>query len=120
MSKKTKINQESREEQRKKRTRLKIKSASSSPRLSVFRSCRYISAQIIDDSQGKTLLGVSEKDIKGIKGTKTERAFALGEYLAKKAGEKKVKKVAFDRGAYKYHGRVKALAEGARKGGLIF
>ena len=112
--------QKEREERRQRRTRSKIRNVSFLPRLSVFRSSRYISAQIIDDRKGETLVGVSEKMLKGKEGTKTERAYALGEYLAQKAGEKKIKKVAFDRGSYAYHGRVKALAEGARKGGLIF
>ncbi len=109
-----------RKEQRQRRTRLKIRNVSFLPRLSVFRSSRYLSAQIIDDQKGKTLVGVSEKMLKEKKGTKTERAYALGEYLAQKAGEKKIKNVVFDRGAYAYHGRVKALAEGARQGGLVF
>jgi len=119
MLKRIKVNQ-SVKQGRQRRTRLKIRGVSNLPRLSVFRSCRYISAQIIDDREGKTLLGVSEKMLKEKKGTKTERAFALGEYLAQKAKEKKIKKVVFDRGSYAYHGRVKALAEGARKGGLVF
>jgi len=114
------ISQKVKKERRQRRTRLKIRNTSFLPRLSVFRSSRYISAQIIDDRKGETLVGVSEKMLKGKKGTKTERAYALGKYLAQKAGEKKIKKVAFDRGSYAYHGRVKALAEGARQGGLIF
>jgi len=121
MTKQVKItNQKEKKERRQRRTRLKIRGTSFLPRLSVFRSSRYISAQIIDDRKGETLVGVSEKMLGEKKGTKTERAYALGEYLAQKAGEKKIKKVAFDRGSYAYHGRVKALAEGARKGGLIF
>ncbi|MBP8591149.1 50S ribosomal protein L18 [Candidatus Shapirobacteria bacterium] len=119
MTKQVRINQR-KEEQRQRRTRLKIKSVSDLPRLSVFRSSRYISAQIIDDQKGKTLIGVNEKMLQDKKGTKTERAYALGEYLAQRAKDKKIKKVVFDRGAYAYHGRVKALAEGARKGGLVF
>jgi len=108
-------------ERRQKRVRAKISGTKECPRLSVYRSNRYISAQIIDDQKGKTLLGVHEKTLSlAKKFTKKERAFALGEYLAKEAKEQKIKRVVFDRGCYHYHGRVKALAEGARKGGLIF
>lgn len=103
---------------RQKRIRAKIKSVSSLPRLSVFRSNNYIYAQIIDDKAQKTLIGVSEK--KKQAGTKTERAKLLGQELAKLATGKKIAKVVFDKGPYAYHGRVKALAEGAREGGLQF
>lgn len=89
-------------------------------RLSVFRSNKYISAQIIDDTKGETLVSVSEKELKEAKGTKTERAKNLGFILAKKARDKKISKVVFDRGEFAYHGRVKALAQGAREGGLKF
>src|SRR5579884_1948353 len=88
------------------------------PRLAVFRSSQHIYAQIIDDSNHKTL--VAESDLKGGKGTKTERATLVGESLAKKALDKKIKKIVFDRGGFKYHGRIAALADGARKGGLEF
>lgn len=92
------------------------------PRLSIFRSNKAIYAQIIDDIKGKTLVSISEKELKSSKEdkTKTQIAAALGELLAKKAKAKKVKKVYFDRGGYKYHGRIAAFAEGARKGGLEF
>jgi large subunit ribosomal protein L18 len=88
------------------------------PRLAVFRSNQHIYAQIIDDLNHKTLLSAS--DLKVAKGTKMERAVAVGEDLAKKAVSKKIKKVVFDRGGFKYHGRVAAVATGARKGGLEF
>lgn len=89
------------------------------PRLCVFRSNKYIYAQLIDDKQQKTIVGVLEKElVKEDKTTKVIRAQALGELLAKKAKEHKITAVVFDRGSYKYHGRVKAVAEGARKGGL--
>ena len=109
-----------RKERRTKRVRGKILAKRRRPRLTVFRSNKYIYAQIIDDKSGKTIVSVSEKEIedKGIK--KTEKAKALGQTLAQKAKKKKVDKVIFDKGNYKYHGRVKALAEGAREGGLIF
>jgi len=108
-------------DKRTKRVRLKIRSTSSRPRLSVFRSNRLIYAQIIDDEKGNTILAASEKNLgEKMKGTRIERAKAVGLLLAKKAIAKKIKKVVFDRGRYKYHGRVKALAEGAREGGLLF
>ncbi len=90
-------------------------------RLSVFRSNKEIYAQVIDDRAGKTLVAVSGHDLKeDFKGTKTVKAKELGKILAKKALDKKVSEVFFDRGRCKYHGRVKALAEGAREGGLKF
>lgn len=109
-------------EKRKVRTRAKIKRRASRPRLSVFRSNRYIYGQIIDDEKGETLVAASDREIKkpNLKGTKTEIARLVGEKLAKKALKKGIKKVVFDRGPYKYHGRVKALAGGAREGGLVF
>lgn len=108
-------------EKRKVRTRKKFLSKTDRPRLSVFRSNRYIYAQIIDDKLGKTLVAASEKEITDAKGENpTEKAKLIGQILAKKALEKKIKSLVFDRGAYKYHGRVKALAEGARDAGLKF
>jgi len=108
-------------ERRQRRVRVKILGTKERPRLSVCRSNRYISAQIIDDQKRKTLLGVHEKTLSLAKQlTKKERAFALGEYLAEKAQKQRIKRIVFDRGCYHYHGRVKALAEGARKGGLEF
>ncbi|MFC1687960.1 50S ribosomal protein L18 [Patescibacteria group bacterium] len=105
---------------RAKRTRTKMY-AQSHPRLSVFRSIKHMTAQIIDDAKGQTLVSVTEKELTtSEKNTKTERALKLGEQLAKKAKAKGVSKVTFDRASYRYHGRVKAFAEGARKGGLEF
>lgn len=90
-------------------------------RLVVFRSTRYTSAQIIDDEKGQTKACASEKDLpKKEKLTKTEKAKLIGEILAQKALKLGIKKIKFDRRFYQYHGRVKALAEGARKGGLDF
>ena len=110
-----------RSQKRKIRIRAKIKSLENRPRLSVFRSNQYIYAQLIDDPKGKTILGVSEKSLdKNTKQKKIEKAKELGVLIAKKAIGKKIKKVVFDRGSYSYHGRVKALAEGAREGGLEF
>ncbi len=103
------------------RTRAKIKGTLNRPRLSVFRSNKYIFAQMIDDVSGKTLISVSEKELgRETKLSKTEKSKGLGLLLAKKALGKKIKSVVFDRGGYLYHGRVKALAEGAREGGLEF
>ena len=91
-------------------------------RIAVFKSLKNISAQIIDDKINKTIVSASsmEKDLKKDKKNKTDLSILLGEILAKRASEKKISKVFFDRGAYKYHGRVKALAESLRKNGLNF
>jgi large subunit ribosomal protein L18 len=88
-------------------------------RLHVFRSNRHLYAQIIDDQKRRTLLGVSENQLK-ITGTKTAKAQALGSLIAGQAKTKHISAVAFDRGAYKYHGRIKAFAEAAREAGLVF
>jgi large subunit ribosomal protein L18 len=104
---------------RQKRVRAKLAKTRGKLRLSVFRSNKFISAQIIDDEKKTTLVAVSEKEL-AEKGIKTEKAKKLGAMLAKKAIDKKIKEVIFDRGQYAYHGRVKAFAEGAREGGLVF
>lgn len=107
---------------RHRRVRAKVFGRPERPRLCVFRSNKHIYAQLIDDEKRKILLGVNDisfSQIKEKKG-KVEIAFEVGKLIAKKALEKKIKKVVFDRGGYKYHGRVKALAEGARKEGLKF
>ncbi len=106
-----------------KRIRAKISGTKEQPRLSVFRSNKHIFLQLIDDSSQKTLVSANDLKINppaGGKGTKTEIAKEVGKELAKLAKAKKIKKVVFDRGGYKYHGRVKASAEGAREGGLNF
>jgi len=106
------------------RVRQKVSGTADRPRLCVFRSLNHIYAQVIDDSRGHTLVSASTLDgeITGdSKGkSKTGRAEMVGTLLAKRAKEKKIKQVSFDRGGFKYHGRVKALAEAARKGGLSF
>lgn len=104
---------------RKKRTSLKIRTHSQRPRLSVFRSGKHIYVQVIDDQKSITLVSASDKEIKE-KTSKKDQALAVGALLAKKCLEKKIDKVAFDKGGYRYHGRVANLAEGARQGGLIF
>ena len=102
---------------RHKSLRGKIVGIKDRPRLSIFRSSQHIYAQIIDDLASKTLAFESDKKEKG---TKIDRARIVGENVAKKAISLKIKKVVFDRGGFKYHGRIAALAEGARKGGLEF
>lgn len=104
---------------RKNRTRAKIKGTASRPRLSVFRSNKEISAQLIDDDKGETLASVHSRELKN-KGNKTEKALEAGKMIAERAAEKNIKKAVFDKGSYRYHGRIKALAEGAREGGLDF
>ena len=117
---KTRIKTNEQRIRRTRRTRAKI-TKSNRPRLSVFRSLIHIYAQIIDDQKGVTLVSASSKEIKkDTKKTKTELAKAVGELLAKRAIESKITTIAFDRSSYKYHGRVKALAEAAREGGLKF
>lgn len=106
---------------RKLKIRTKLKRNLDKPRLSVFRSNKHIYAQIIDDVKARTIVEVSEKDLSlKEKVSKTDKSKQLGVLIAKKAIEKKVKEVVFDRGSYRYHGRVKAVAEGAREGGLKF
>ncbi len=91
------------------------------PRLSIFKSNKGLYAQIIDDQKGKTIVGISSAKLaKKEKLTRTTQAEALGKEIALLAKKAKVVKVVFDRGSYKYHGIVKAFADGARKGGLIF
>ena len=91
-------------------------------RVAIFKSLKNISAQIIDDKVNKTIVSASsmEKNMKKEKKNKTDLSILLGEVLAKRASEKKINKVYFDRGGYKYHGRIKALAESLRKNGLNF
>ena len=104
------------------RIRKKIAGISTKPRLSVFRSNNEIYVQLIDDVDGKTIASAStkEKDIFAQKVNKTEKSKLAGSALARKAGEVGITEVVFDRSGYLYHGRVKAVAEGAREGGLKF
>jgi large subunit ribosomal protein L18 len=101
------------------RIRAKINGTYDRPRLCVFRSNKYIYAQLVDDEFGKTLAAASDIGAKKEK-VKTERAKEVGSLLAKAARSKKIKEVVFDRGGFIYTGRVKSLAESARKGGLVF
>lgn len=105
---------------RKARVRAKIKGTTARPRLSVFRSNKDMYFQLIDDSKGKTVISVHTKEVKDKKATKKEIAFQAGKLIAKKALDKKIKEVVFDKGNFKYHGRVAAVASGAREGGLKF
>ncbi len=104
------------------RIRKKVSGTAATPRLSVFRSNTEIYAQLIDDNSGATIASASskQKDITAQKAPKITKSKMVGEAIAKKAVELGVKKVVFDRSGYVYHGRVKAVAEGAREGGLDF
>jgi large subunit ribosomal protein L18 len=114
----SRINLNLRRQLRKRRNRARIFGTALQPRLSVFRSNRFIYTQLIDDEKGVTLASVSSKETRG--GIKTNQAEIVGQLLAEKAKKIGIKKVVFNKGSYKYHGRVKALAEGVRKGGLEF
>lgn len=104
--------------QRKRRIRAKVSGTTEIPRLAVFRSLRGIQVQVIDDTKGMTLVSATTQEAKA-KHT-IEGAKAVGMLAAKKCLDKKIGKVVFDRGGYKYHGKVKAVADGAREGGLKF
>ena len=116
------IKKQSRDALRRKRherLRLRIEGSTDRPRLSVYRSAKYIYAQVIDDASGRTLAAASsrEGDLKSESG-KVDQARAVGKALAERARAAGVKTVVLDRGGYQYHGRVRSLAEGAREGGL--
>ena len=115
-------NKSSAREKIKFRIRKKINGVAARPRLSVFRSNAAIYAQLINDENGATIASVSslDKDIKAQKVTKTEQSKLVGNAIARKAADLGLTTVVFDRGGYIYHGRVKAVAEGAREGGLQF
>ncbi|MBA2474336.1 MAG: 50S ribosomal protein L18 [Actinobacteria bacterium] len=107
-------------ERRHRRIRGKVVGTVERPRLAVYRSNRGISAQLIDDAGGRTLAGASWINLESFKGSKVEQAAEVGKLLAEKAKQAEIEAVVFDRGGYLYHGRVKALADGAREGGLRF
>ena len=111
---------EKRRLKRRRRVRAKVSGTAERPRISVFRSNRGVFAQLIDDESGKTLAAVNwtEDDLKSL--PRMDQAKKAGELLAERAKAAGVETAVFDRGGYQYHGRVKALAEGAREGGLIF
>lgn len=122
---KQKLTKQTKRIRRKNKIRAKIFSIANRPRLVVFRSLSEVYAQIIDDAKSKTVVGIHSKKIDkkqpaGERKGKIAESFLVGKELATKAVEKGIKKVVFDRAGYRYHGRVKALAEGAREGGLDF
>ena len=114
------MNKNKRKIKRQVRTRSKIRGTQDRPRLSVFKSNRFMYAQLINDETRKTIVGISEKHLKEKLIGKSVRAKAVGVMLAKKAIDKKIKKAVFDRGSYAYHGRISETAKGAREGGLEF
>lgn len=101
-----------------KKIRSRISGSADKPRFAVHKSNQHIFAQLIDDNNGKTIVALS--DLKIVKGTKTEKARQVGEEIAKIAKSKKITRAVFDRRGFKFHGRIKELAEGARAGGLNF
>lgn len=103
---------------RKRRVRAKVKGTAARPRMSVFRSLRGMLVQLVDDDAGKTLVAASLKEAKAK--LTVDGAGKLGALIANKAKKANIQSIVFDRGGYKYHGRVKALADAARKGGLLF
>jgi len=116
MARKSKLQQ-----RRRQRVRGQVRrSANGRPRLSVFRSNKYIYAQVIDDTSGITVVQASSQEKALGKGVNQDAAAAVGKLIAERASEKGIKQVVFDRGPYLYHGRVKALADAAREGGLTF
>ncbi len=117
------ITNNERRERRRRRVRAKIYGVISRPRLNVFRSAKHIYAQLIDDDAGHTLAAASslEAEVRSqVALKKVDEAVAVGKLLAQRAQEKQIKQVVYDRAGYRYHGRVKAVADGAREGGLEF
>ena len=108
----------SKRERRHKRIRARVSGTAERPRLAVFKSNKFIYAQLIDDVAGKTVASAS--DIKSAKGTKVERAIAIGSEIAGKAQKQNITSIVFDRGGFRFTGRVKALADSARAAGLVF
>ena len=104
------------------RIRHKVKGSGERPRLAVYRSLNHIYAQVVDDQAGRTIVSASstEKELRGTTGGNLDAARRIGKAIAERALEKGISSVVFDRGGYLYHGRVKALAESAREGGLSF
>jgi len=116
-------NKYERRQLRRYRIRKRVSGGADRPRLSVYRSAKHIYAQVIDDVRGATLVAASSREAKGAEATakgKLAACTAVGKRIAELAKQKGISKVAFDRGGYRYHGRVKALADGARAGGLEF
>jgi len=105
---------------RHRRIRARMAGTEQRPRIAVFRSNQHLSVQLVNDETGAVLVALSDRDVKNTKAKPMEKAKEIGVLLAKKATDISVLKVVFDRGGYKYHGNIKALAEGARAGGLKF
>lgn len=121
MIKKDKIKKRRKERLRKKiKLKQRIFGTPEKPRVIVFRSNKHLYASVVNDLENKVLFTVSTLNLKNVKGTKTEKAKELGKLLAKKCIENNINKIVFDRNTYKYHGRIKALAEIARSEGLLF
>ncbi|MCS7061833.1 MAG: 50S ribosomal protein L18 [Anaerolineae bacterium] len=116
------ITKSERRERRRRRVRATVHGVADRPRLNVFRSLKHIHAQLIDDDAGHTLAAASsvEAQIRSQNVKKIEKAALVGKLLAQRALDKNIKRVVFDRAGYRYHGRVKAVADGAREGGLEF
>jgi large subunit ribosomal protein L18 len=117
-----KVDRDGSRERRRARIRAKVVGSQSRPRLNVFRSLEHIYVQLIDDEAGHTLVAASslDKEVKSGKLKKGEEATAVGKLIAQRAQEKQIKQVVFDRAGYRYHGRIKSVADGAREGGLEF
>ena len=115
-----KLSNEQRRKRRHRRVRGKVHGSANRPRLCVFRSSKGIYAHLIDDDAGVTLASASTLQLGGASGTKSEKAAEVGKLVAQRAKDAGIASVVFDRGGYLYHGRVKALADGAREGGLEF
>jgi large subunit ribosomal protein L18 len=116
------IKKAERRERRRRRVRATVRGAADRPRLNVFRSLKHIHVQLIDDDAGHTLAAASsiEKDIRALNLKKAEEAKVIGKLVAQRALAKQIKRAVFDRAGNRYHGRVKAVADGAREGGLEF
>lgn len=114
------LKKQEKRQRRHKRIRKKVSGTLERPRFCVFRSNKHIYAQLIDDVKGQVILSSSDLKLKKSKERKVDIAYEVGKLIAQKSNEKKIKKVIFDRGGYRYHGRVKALAKGARENGLEF
>ena len=117
-----KVDRDGSRERRRARIRAKVAGTSARPRLNVFRSLEHIYVQLIDDEAGHTLVAASslDKEVKTSKLKKGQEAAAVGKLIAQRAQDKQIKKVVFDRAGYRYHGRIKSVADGAREGGLEF
>jgi len=107
-------------QRRKNRVRSKISGTAKRPRLNIFRSLKHTYAQLIDDKKGVTIASAKDSEIKDAKGKKSEIAEKVGELIAKRAQDAGIKEIVFDKSSYKFHGRVKSIADGAKKGGLKF